>query len=73
MKCPYCKNKMTAGSVSLEGTAGGFLLYGKSYKHCYFKPASDESESFKVLDNSETREANYCYNCDAVIIKHSSQ
>lgn len=69
MKCPYCKSEMTAGSVSLEGTVGGFLLFGKSYKHCYFRPDSDESESFKVIDNSETKTAYYCYTCDAVLIK----
>lgn len=72
MKCPECGNEMIEGTVQLEDTAGGFLFFGISYKHCFFRPNNPNDlamNKFKVLSNSAKKESYYCESCDLTVIK----
>ncbi len=69
MKCPDCNTEMEWGKVYLEGTPGGAILYGRSYKHCYFDSFTGDLKKIKIIDNEEKKRAYYCKACGMVIMK----
>ena len=60
MVCPFCKEEMTDGTVTVRGTMSGFILFGLSYKNCYFHPINGGDEKILIEDNG----SKYAYRCD---------
>ena len=68
MNCPSCANQMTVGKVSVEGTAAGFMVFGLSHQHCYFKP-DDGGEKVMTIYTGDERPGFRCSCCGLVVIE----
>lgn len=66
LECPYCKEKLKNGYVSIHGTLGGFLLFGLSHQNLYFKTESEKE--IKILNSNVTTPSMRCENCGVVIL-----
>jgi len=65
--CPNCKEQMEAGTFRLSGSLLGFIVFGLSMKHLYFK--SKNGERRVVLGNSNTTYGYVCPTCDLCILR----
>ena len=70
MNCPECNAEMEHGRVYLQGTVGGFLFFGMSYKHCFFDSLEKDSkiQHIKIVDNSEDEISFHCSKCGVTVI-----
>jgi predicted RNA-binding Zn-ribbon protein involved in translation (DUF1610 family) len=67
--CPYCGTKMIPGTASVHGTFWGFLLFGLSHQHLWFRSGSLKSGEEKIIVGSgDERAAHSCPACGAVSI-----
>ena len=79
MKCPKCSSEMEEGKVYIRSTALGFLFFGFSAQHCWFKPSGAGKEQIIVhnksgfrsrkIDETVNPPAWYCDECGTTIIK----
>ncbi len=58
---------MLEGYTELSGTPLGFLFFGFSFKHLFFKTPNYFSK--QILNNSGQKRAFYCEKCGDVLIK----
>lgn len=58
---------MEAGTVVVRGTVWGWIVFGFSYKHCWFQP-DDGTNSEMVIPNHASRRAMCCRSCQTVVI-----
>lgn len=68
-ECPICGKDMEAGKVTLHGTLLGYLLFGLSYQHCWFKPAQGNPKGNVIVPWLSNRVACRCESCGFVGIK----
>lgn len=66
-ECPSCSEEMDQGKVRVEGTAGGFALFGLSYKHLFFHGRNRRQEA--VLKNNQWANALRCESCGITMIQ----
>jgi hypothetical protein len=64
--CPYCGDEMDIGKVKIQGTFGGFLLFGFSYQHLYYVD-QNENEN-RIMKSRAQKEAYFCNNCEGIFI-----
>ena len=69
MKCPNCESEMEEGTLALKATRWGFVFFGLSYKHLYFKK-SGAGPSLKelVLKNGHVATGHKCHSCGTTVI-----
>ena len=65
INCPYCGNRMIAGTAYVRGTFVGFLLAGASYQHLWFKT---DAEKNVIIESGKSRPGHHCTHCGAVTI-----
>ena len=65
IKCPYCGGHMQAGTGYVWGTVLGFLAFGFSHQHFWFR-AGDQKEVI-IASNGE-RDGHRCTRCGAVAV-----
>ena len=68
MKCPYCGGEMVPGTAVVRGTTLGFLLFGFSEQHLWFRKVSGGRDE-KIVPSSGERAGYQCTECRAVIIQ----
>lgn len=81
MECPECSSLMEEGNASLHSTVLGFLFFGFSAHHCWFKPKGSGKERIIVHNKNGFRSpkkdetvnppAWYCNRCGTTIIKRN--
>jgi hypothetical protein len=79
MKCPDCSSAMEEGKAYIRSTALGFLFFGFSAQHCWFKSRQTGKERIVVhnrhgyrsrrIDETVNPHAWYCDECGTTIIK----
>jgi hypothetical protein len=69
MKCNNCNEEMEEGKAVVKATAGGFALFGLSFKHLFFK-GKDKGPDQKevILKNNHLATAFKCSGCGAVTV-----
>lgn len=68
MKCPYCGGEMVPGTALVRGTLLGFLAFGFSHQHLWFRQL-DGGRNEKIIPSSSQRAGHRCTQCRAVIIQ----
>jgi hypothetical protein len=71
-KCPYCNETMVPGRASVEGTFFGFLFYGFSFKHLWFKRLGQHAKKEIIVKNGCHSAGHQCPWCGAVAIRWRS-
>lgn len=66
-KCPYCGELMVEGEAFVRGTILGFLFYGFSRQHLWFRP-DHESAKTVIIESGTSRAGHQCPSCGAVSI-----
>lgn len=56
------------GSVSVEGSIVGFLVYGLSHQHCIFK-SQENDEKVIAIETGDQKSGYRCTNCGLVVIE----
>ena len=62
---------MTKGIAEVHGTALGFLIFGLSRQHLWFKNSVRKKE--KVIESGGYRTAWRCDSCKCTVIQHEAE
>ena len=68
MNCPECKTEMTKGYAAVKPTIKGWLIYGWSFKHLFFKPEKEKEKKKIILKNDTVTKSYHCPACELSII-----
>ena len=69
MKCPTCETEMESGYSKVHGTVGGFLMFGFSHQHLWFKGKGDKE---MIVPSNDEVDAFRCKDCDVTVLKGES-
>ena len=67
MKCPNCDTVMKIGHAAIKPTFKGFLIFGLSFKHLFFK-SERTGEKEIILKNDKVAKSYKCPNCEVFVI-----
>ena len=70
MKCPVCTTGMTEGRASVEGTILGFIMFGLSSQHLWFKHGKSMK---KIIQSSGRKPGFICPKCGTVVIPNDNR
>ena len=70
-KCPYCNVEMIQGVAEVHGTALGFLVFGISRQHLWFK--TPKKTNIKIIESGGSRTAWHCEGCNSTLISQSDE
>lgn len=65
--CPECGAAMIPGAFRIEATTLGWLFFGISYQHCWFRPEGGGSREV-VIHRDGTRAGYRCPQCATALI-----
>jgi predicted RNA-binding Zn-ribbon protein involved in translation (DUF1610 family) len=68
VQCPYCGGEVVEGTVSVRGTLLGFLAFGFSHQHLWFRPC-DGSGDEVIIRSAGQRAGHQCTQCGALVIQ----
>ena len=71
LNCPQCNNDMEEGSATVQGTVIGFLLFGLSHQHLWFR--NQDGEKRKIVASNEVVSAFQCCDCGLIVLKDITQ
>ena len=71
MKCPNCNVEMIQGVAEVHGTALGFLAFGMSLQHLWFK--TPNKKNIKIIESGGFRSAWRCETCNSILISQSDE
>jgi hypothetical protein len=60
---------MRVGTATIRGTLLGFMFYGFSHQHLWFKPADGSRAEGKVLGSGQSTRAFHCERCRLTVIR----
>lgn len=69
--CPQCGRKLEQGRVAIQGTFWGWLFFGASYQHLWFRP--DRGDERKVLHSGDSCVGWRCGVCGFVGVRGSGK
>jgi hypothetical protein len=62
---------MTKGIAEVHGTALGFLVFGISRQHLWFK--APHEKNIRIIESGGYRSAWHCDNCNSTLISESDE
>jgi hypothetical protein len=73
MNCPKCSAKLCPGLVTVHGTLLGFLWYGWSYQHCFWRSDQEPTNEVKIVGSNCFVQAFRCDACELTVVMEKQE